>query len=180
MPTRSDCRRTGDRPSRVLRRRRSTATLSALEASVFLRCPCGYTLTNVASPGAIPHRLLTDRGVERLQDAADREVAAAGSVASWPEHFEAAGAIETWVCPKCLRLFVHADGAPGKIVVYRRESVGLPNGAVGSDSQLIGSDFGSVEEFVEMALREQAGESPLAAASGRKHCSGPGGRGGGS
>jgi hypothetical protein len=76
---------------------------------MFLRCPCGYTLTDVASPGCIPHKLLTDLGVERLQDAVDREVAERGAVQSWFDHFKQAAAIETWVCPRCLRLFVHVD-----------------------------------------------------------------------
>lgn len=133
---------------------------------MFLRCPCGYTLTNVASPGAIAHRLLTDRGVERLQNEADEEVAAAGLIDSWWDHFRAAGAIETWVCPKCLRLFVHADGSPADVIIYKREAVGLPNDAIGIDSRLIGSQFATEEQLVAMARREQAGESPLEAARG--------------
>jgi hypothetical protein len=130
--------------------------------TVFLRCPCGYTLTNVASPGAIAHKLLTDHGVERLENAVDREVAANGSIDSWPEHFEEAGAIEIWVCPKCKRLFVHAVDSPADIVVYSRESVGLPSDAVGFDSKLIGTQYANVRELIDMARREQAGESPLA------------------
>jgi hypothetical protein len=83
---------------------------------VFLRCPCGYTMTSVACPGRIRHVLLTDHGVEELENLVDREVAEAKVVDSWPEHFEAAGAVETWLCPKCRRLFLHATGDPSNRV----------------------------------------------------------------
>jgi hypothetical protein len=122
---------------------------------MFLRCPCGYILTSVACPGRVRHVLLTDHGVERLEDLVDGEVEARGVIGSWPEHFEGAGAIETWVCPKCLRMFLHAAGEAAKIVVYRHEATGLPEGSVGLDSQL-----GSHEDAMALG-REQAGRSPF-------------------
>src|SRR4051794_35467704 len=113
---------------------------------MFLRCPCGYTLSNGASPGRIRHLLLTDHGVEDLENAVDREVAQVGCVDSWPEHFESAAAIETWVCPKCLRLFLYPTDRPEEIIVYQRERIGLPPDAVGFDSQ-----YGTYDQIKALA-----------------------------
>jgi len=47
---------------------------------MFLRCLCGYTLTDIACPGRIVHLLLSAHGVERLQHAVDQEIEASGTV----------------------------------------------------------------------------------------------------
>jgi hypothetical protein len=121
---------------------------------MFLRCPCGYTLTDIACPGRIVHHLLSAHGVERLQEAVDREVAAEGVVGGWPEHWDAAETAETWLCPKCSRLFVGVNG-PGQVRVYALERVGIEPESTGIDSQLA-----PMAALLELA-REQAGESPL-------------------
>jgi hypothetical protein len=125
---------------------------------MFLRCSCGYTLTDIASPGRIVHHLLSAHGVERLQDAIDREVEAHGVVDEWPEHWETAGAAESWLCPQCSRLYVGMNGA-GPVRVFALERVGVDAQATGIDSQLA-----SMPELLALA-QEQAGESPLC----RKH-----------
>jgi hypothetical protein len=123
---------------------------------MFMRCPCGYTLSDGASPGRIRHLLLTDQGVEDLENAVDREVAEAGCVDSWWDHFQSAAAIEVWVCPKCLRLFLYPTDRPEEIIVYQRDRIGIPRDAVGFDSQ-VGTD-----EEISALAREHAGRSPLA------------------
>ncbi len=121
---------------------------------MFLRCPCGHTLTDTAAPGRIAHTLLSAHGVERLQNAVDAQVAAAGVVDGWPEHFEAARATEVWLCPACGRLFVGVSAA-GVGRVYSPEGTDLPRGSTGLDSQL-----DPAPDWDALA-REQAGESPL-------------------
>jgi hypothetical protein len=121
---------------------------------MFLRCPCGYTLTDIACPGRIVHHLMSSHGVERLQDAVDREVEAHGVVDGWPEHWDAARAAESWLCPKCSRLFVGVNGAD-PVRVFALERVGIEPGSTGIDSQLA-----PMPELLELA-REQVSESPV-------------------
>jgi len=123
---------------------------------MFLLCPCGYTLTDVATPGRIVHYLLSAHGVERLQNAVDKEVKDCGIVEEWPEHWDAARAAEAWLCPKCSRLFTGINGA-GPVRVFVLEQVGIDPGSTGIDSR-----FGPITELLALA-QEQAGESPLIA-----------------
>jgi hypothetical protein len=125
---------------------------------MFLQCYCGYTLTDVASPGRIVHYLLSAHAIERLQDAVDQEVATGGIVRLWPEHWEAAGTAEAWLCPECSRLYVGSLGIRGgaPVRVFALERDGIEGLAAGIDSQL-----GSEGEVLALGMRE-AGESPLA------------------
>ena len=120
---------------------------------MFLRCLCGYTLTNAASPGRIVHYLLSAHAVERLQDAVDQEVAKSGVVEDWPEHWDTAQVAEAWLCPQCSRLYVGVGGL-GPVRVFALERVGVDGLATGCDSQL------GMPQVMALA-GEQAGESPL-------------------
>jgi len=131
---------------------------------MFLRCFCGYTLTDVACPGRVVHYLLSAHAVERLQDAVDQEVATAGVVEGWPEHWDTARAAEAWLCPQCSRLYVGV-GSAGPVRVFALERVGIDSLVGGFDSRL-----GTMPEVLALA-REQAGESPLTPDQG----AGPGG-----
>jgi hypothetical protein len=121
---------------------------------MFLRCPCGYTLTDIACPGRIVHLLISAHGVERFEHAVNQEVALHGCVDNWPEPWDAAPAVESWLCPSCSRLFVGVNG-PGPVRVFTLERVGIEPGTTGIDSQLAPKPI-----LLELA-REQAGESPL-------------------
>lgn len=123
---------------------------------MFLRCPCGHILNDVASPGCVTHLLLSDHGVETLENEVDREVNDEGKVDMWPEHFEKAGAINTWLCPKCHRLFLRATGDPRKVVVYRREDISLTDDSSGIDTQ-----FAPEDECIAHAMKHHTGRSPL-------------------
>jgi hypothetical protein len=120
---------------------------------MFMRCPCGYTLTNIACPGKIVHVLLSAHGVERLQQAVDQEIAASGTV-DWPEPWDAAWVAESWLCPSCSRLYVGMNSG-GPVRVFALERVGIDPGCTGFDSQL-----GPMPVLMALA-KEQAGESPL-------------------
>lgn len=133
---------------------------------MFIRCLCGYTLTNSACPGRIVHLLLCSHGVERLQDAVDQEVEAQGVVEGWPEHWDTAWAAESWLCPRCNRLYVGMNGA-GPIRVFALERVGIDPECTGFDSQL-----GPMPVLMALA-KEQAGASPLRV----KHSASPPGLG---
>ncbi len=78
-----------------------------------LRCRCGHTMNNVASPGHVVHHLLTEYGVEQLWGAADRDVS------------ETVGHRECWLCPECGRLYVGLDGPHSAVRVYTPEAVGI-------------------------------------------------------
>lgn len=120
---------------------------------MFFRCLCGYTLTNVASPGRIVHYMLSSHAVERLQDAVDREVLECGAVDGWPEHWETARTTEAWLCPECSRLYVGVGGkGPIRVFALERDGIKL---ATACDS-----NFGTEREILELA-QGQAGESPL-------------------
>jgi hypothetical protein len=90
-----------------------------------LKCECGNVMTDIASPNDIEHLLLSYRAKEKLQDLVDAEVAKAGEIRMWPEHWEEAGAIDVWRCPDCSRLYLNARKAPSEIVVYKLERKGL-------------------------------------------------------
>jgi hypothetical protein len=120
----------------------------------FLRCRCGYTLTSIASPGRIVHKLLSEHGVERFQDAVDAEVRTTGDV-DWPEPWDTAGYAECWLCPQCGRLFVGLNGPDSAVRVFTPESVGIAPEDTGLDSQLA-----PLDELYAIGMRE-AGESPL-------------------
>jgi hypothetical protein len=92
---------------------------------MFLTCICGHRMSDVASPNTIEHRLLSNRAWEKLQDLVDEECAKAGSIDSWPEHWEASGATDVWRCPECGRLYLNARDEPAKILVYKLEQTGL-------------------------------------------------------
>ena len=121
---------------------------------MFLRCSCGYTLTDMACPGRIVHMLLSAHGVERLQEVVDQEVEAHGVVDMWPEHWDTAWTAESWLCPRCSRLYVGMNGT-GPVRVFILERVGIDPAATEIDSQLA-----PMSELQAIAL-EQAGESPL-------------------
>jgi hypothetical protein len=123
---------------------------------MFLRCHCGYTMTDVATPGRIVHLLLSEHAIERLQNAVDHEAEQAGVIEGWPEHWEAARAIEAWLCPRCSRLYVGMGGR-GPVRVFTLECIGIAPAVTGLDSEL-----GSEADLLRLAS-EQAGESPLSA-----------------
>jgi hypothetical protein len=124
------------------------------EKSMYLRCTCGYVLTSIASPGRIVHTLISERGMERLQDAVNQEIVSTGTV-DWPDPWDSTGCKEIWLCPACSRLFVGADGPISSIRVYRLESVGIDPQDTGIDSHLA-----PLDELRAIGMRE-AGQSPL-------------------
>ncbi|QDU20338.1 hypothetical protein [Urbifossiella limnaea] len=91
---------------------------------MFLRCICGNSLDDIASPSPTVRHVLTDTGIEKLQDAVDQEVAENGIVDMWPEHWETAGTQEVWLCSACERLYIGVNGSE-PIRVYKLEQVGL-------------------------------------------------------
>ncbi|MGL6073213.1 MAG: hypothetical protein ACRC8S_03520 [Fimbriiglobus sp.] len=121
---------------------------------MFLRCRCGYVMTSIATPGRIVHTLISEHGIEALQDAVNQEIRATGDV-DWPEPWDATGCTECWLCPQCSRLFVGANGPISAIRVYALESVGIADEDTGFDSQLA-----PMNKLREIGMRD-AGESPL-------------------
>jgi hypothetical protein len=90
-------------------------------------CLCGNPLSNTGQPNDTEHLLLSNRGVERLQDLADAQVSAEGIIDEWPEHWEESGAIEVWKCLECNRLYVFPSNSFDfdKVVVYKVERTGI-------------------------------------------------------
>src|SRR5689334_11028518 len=107
-----------------------------------IRCLCGESLSDAASPNDIEHVLLSDSVVEKFQDLADEEVATAGVVDSWPEHWEDAGSIELWKCYNCHRLYMNVRGKPEDIIVYSVEQTGLDPERTGGGYRVIPSKDG--------------------------------------
>ena len=104
---------------------------------MYLRCLCGECLSDIGAPNDTEHVLLSNRVVERFQDLADEEVAAAGIVDSWPEHWENAGSIQLWKCYKCHRLYMNVMGKPEDIIVYSVEQTGLDPERIGQGGYAI-------------------------------------------
>ncbi|HEY1190941.1 MAG TPA: hypothetical protein VGE74_25135 [Gemmata sp.] len=93
-------------------------------------------MNNVASPGHVVHRLLSEHGVERLQDAVAGEVEATGQV-DWPEPWDAVGYTECWLCPECKRLYVGLDGPHEAVRVYAPETIGIDPQDTWSDMYIL-------------------------------------------
>lgn len=89
-----------------------------------LKCACGYWMSDVGAPNDTEHLLLSNRAQERLQDLVDDQVRREGVVDMWPEHWEACGALEAWVCPSCRRIYVNPKGPGEGVIVYAVERVG--------------------------------------------------------
>jgi hypothetical protein len=123
-------------------------------AAMYLHCRCGYTLTSIASPGRIVHKLLSEHDVERLQNTVDGEIRTTGEV-DWPEPWDSTRYAECWLCPQCSRLFVGLNGPDSAVRVYTPEAVGIAPEDTGIDSQLA-----PMNELYAIGMRE-AGESPL-------------------
>lgn len=121
---------------------------------MFLRCYCGYVLTNVNSPNPIEHLLLNAKSIEKMQDISDAEVAKHGVIEMWPENWEAAGGTNIWHCFKCNRLYIGVEGKNDEILVYKYERTGIPQSATGIDTEFLPE-----EELLEYVRKEQAGES---------------------
>jgi hypothetical protein len=92
---------------------------------MYIKCLCGNTPNNVASPNNVEHLLLNSYAIEKLQDLVDEEVKENGSVDMWPEHWDKCGAIEVWKCLECGRLLFNPKGAPKDVMVYKFERKGL-------------------------------------------------------
>jgi hypothetical protein len=90
-----------------------------------LKCSCGSNLTDGASPNDIQHLLISDASIETLQNAVDAEVRRHCEIDEWPEHWEASGAVEAWMCPNCKRIYVNPRAAPQAITVYAIERKGI-------------------------------------------------------
>ncbi|HEY5958110.1 MAG TPA: hypothetical protein VIV60_16215 [Polyangiaceae bacterium] len=82
-------------------------------------------MNDTAAPNQVEHLLLSYSAMETVQDLVDIEVADDGEASSWPEHWEKSGAIVTWKCPVCARLYLNAKGDKGSVVVYRVDKIGI-------------------------------------------------------
>lgn len=92
---------------------------------MYLKCVCGNTMSDVASPNGVEGKYLDDYAQEKLQDLVDDEVKSSKEVDMWPEHWEDAGSTVVWKCPECKRLYFNATGDLDKITVYQIEKVEL-------------------------------------------------------
>jgi hypothetical protein len=88
-------------------------------------CLCGNTLSNAGSPNKVEHLLIDRYGIERLQDLADAQAAAQGTINEWPENWIESGATEVWKCDVCKRLYVSPSEGFDKTIVYKVEQVGI-------------------------------------------------------
>ncbi len=92
---------------------------------MFLKCLCGNTMSDIASPNGVEGKYLDDYTQEKLQDLVDEEVRNEKVVDMWAEHWEDAGSTIVWKCPNCERLYLNAEGEPENITVYKIERKGL-------------------------------------------------------
>ena len=92
---------------------------------MYIRCVCGNTLNNAASPNNVEHLILNSYAIEKMQDVVDVEVEENGSVDMWPEHWDESGAVDVWKCFECERLLFNVKGNPKEVLVYKLEQKGL-------------------------------------------------------
>ena len=89
------------------------------------RCVCGGFMDNVGSPGGVVHTLLDAMSRERLEYLVGRVAGKCRLSTMWLELWENSGAIETWKCLDCGRLYVGVQGSSKEVLVYRLERVGM-------------------------------------------------------
>ena len=92
---------------------------------MFLKCECGNTMNDIASPNGVEGLYLNDYAQEKLQNLVDEEVRTNKEIEMWVEHWEDAGSVVVWKCPECERLYLNATGELKDIVVYKIEKKGL-------------------------------------------------------
>ena len=93
---------------------------------MFLKCICGNTMSDIASPNGVEGKYLNDYTQEKFQEVVDNEVSTDGKIDMWAEHWEDAGSTIVWKCLECERLYFNAIGDSENIIVYKVEKKGLP------------------------------------------------------
>lgn len=89
-------------------------------------CVCGERLSNAGTPNLFEHLLISNQGIEKLQNLVDGQTKDnQGPTDDWFENWEDSEAIEVWKCPTCQRLYFSPSEGFVSTVVYKVEQVGI-------------------------------------------------------
>ncbi len=92
---------------------------------MFFKCECGQILNDIGYPNNVEHFLVNAYDRERLEHLVDKEVAENQVIDMWTEHWDESGAIPTWRCYVCERLYLNI-GNGKEIIVYKVEKTRHP------------------------------------------------------
>lgn len=92
---------------------------------MYRKCLCGETMHNNFSPAGVVHLLFSEKAQERVESLVRKFDSIQKLKAMWYELWYESGAMETWKCLYCKRLYIGVNGPANEVLVYRLEKEGM-------------------------------------------------------